>query len=73
LTAHQIRRLGEPKEFVTDTNSEFCYRICITANPPGNTKYGQGFVHKAISYAEDNILNALRMNLQHAQIRCCLP
>ena len=28
---------------------------------------------KAISYAEDNILNALRMNLQNAQIRCCLP
>jgi hypothetical protein len=40
----------------------FAIVFASTANPPGNTKYGQVFVHKAISYANDNILNALRMN-----------
>jgi len=44
----------------------FAIVFVSTANLPGNTKYGQGFLHKAISYANDNISNALQMNLQHA-------
>jgi len=60
--------LVSPKNLLLIQIQNFAIVLASTANPPGNTKYGQGFVHKAISYANDIILNASWMNLQHAQI-----